>query len=173
MDEVKIQIALSNKNLPGFPKYINHGCTRWGHQWIAMQKLGPTLKELLKQQQSIQKDRNYFSRRTIIQIGAQMLARLEALHTLGWLHLDIKPDNIMIGTDDMTNRESSTLYLIDFGVAQTFLDDSYCHIEEKDVDMFVGSTMFASVRAFEGKQQSRRDDLISLAYLLSYLMNNC
>lgn len=100
-----------------------------------------------------------------------MVARLEALHTLGWLHLDIKPDNILLGTDDMTNQESTTLYLIDFGVAQTFWGDSYGHIEEKKVDMFYGNTIFASVNAFRGKQQSRRDDLISLAYLLSYLMN--
>ena len=39
---------------------------------------------------------NGFSVKTVAQVGMQMLDRLEALHDLGYIHLDIKPDNLCI-----------------------------------------------------------------------------
>ena len=46
-------------------------------------------------------------------IISQLLEALKVVHNRGWLHRDIKPDNILIGTDDR-------VVLIDFGSARTF-----------------------------------------------------
>ena len=54
-----------------------------------------------------------------------MIQRLETLHELGFLHMDLKPDNIVLGSQDMFSKEkSSTVYLIDFGMTLPW-QDSY------------------------------------------------
>ena len=38
-----------------------------------------------------------FSVKTVLMIGLQVIDRIEALHTIGYVHRDIKPDNLAIG----------------------------------------------------------------------------
>ena len=47
------------------------------------------------------------------------------------------------------------------------IDD--CHGQFDPTNLFKGSYMFQSKNAFEGHTLSRRDDIISLIYLLIYL----
>ena len=46
-------------------------------------------------------------------IGISLLGRLQILHQKGFIHNDLKPDNIMIGGPDEINQ----IYLIDFGIS--------------------------------------------------------
>ncbi len=69
-----------------------------------MEKLGFTLSSYIN---SFQK----FPSSTIVEIGLQLLDRLEILHYEGYVHLDLKPSNIIFSQD------KTTLYLIDFGFA--------------------------------------------------------
>ncbi|CDW82767.1 protein kinase-like protein [Stylonychia lemnae] len=136
-----------------------------------MQMLEKSLKDVIKGR------RNVFSTKTVCQIGIQIvnhchckvnflqLNRLKDLHELGYLHLDIKPDNILIQTEKVSNKNStkSMLYLIDFGISQTYLDkDGLNHKQMKTNEQFNGNLIFS---------QSRRDDIISLGYLLLFLFN--
>ena len=41
-----------------------------------------------------------FSMQEIIQIGIELIECVEKMHSKGYLHLDIKLDNIMIDEDD-------------------------------------------------------------------------
>jgi serine/threonine protein kinase len=63
--------------------------------------------------------RSYFSKNkkeqaTIIAVFYQLMECLKSLHVDGWLHLDIKSDNILIANSNGT----ITPYLIDFGMAK-------------------------------------------------------
>lgn len=51
--------------------------------------------------------------KTILMIGLQMIDRLEALHRIGYIHRDVKPDNLAIGLLE----KSKIIYLFDFGLA--------------------------------------------------------
>ena len=45
-----------------------------------------------------------------------MLKRIKTLHDLGYIHRDLKPANFIIGD----YKNSSVIYLIDFGIAEVF-----------------------------------------------------
>ena len=60
-----------------------------------------------------------------------MIDRLKILHSIGYLHLDLKPDNILLGSD-VSNKLSSTLYLVDFGITKTYLDSSLDHLPYRE-----------------------------------------
>jgi serine/threonine protein kinase len=66
----------------------------------------------------------------------------------------------------------SKIYLIDFGLAQHFRDPrTQDHIPQTRGNELVGTIRYASINSHKGIQQSRRDDLESLAYTLLYLLH--
>lgn len=81
------------------------------------------------------------------------------------IHRDIKPENYVIGNEDIT-----TLYMIDFGLAKYYRDQNDGkHIPNIEKKGLIGTARYASVNAHLGKEQSRRDDMISIGYVLIYL----
>ena len=65
---------------------------------------------------------------------------------------------------------SKKLYLLDFGLAKRFRDKKTgMHIPYKEGKKFTGTACYASIYTHLGSEQSRRDDLESLAYILIYL----
>jgi len=93
------------------------------------------------------------------------LCSLEAVHGRGYIHRDIKPDNFMVGVGNV-------IYLIDFGLAQSFRDPTTRnHILPTTGHSLVGTIHYTSINSHFGLQQSRRDDLESFAYTLVFLLN--
>ncbi|CDW85612.1 isoform 2 of casein kinase i isoform delta [Stylonychia lemnae] len=41
----------------------------------------------------------------------------QQLHSIGYAHLDIKPDNILISSNNLNDAQSSIIHLIDFGIS--------------------------------------------------------
>ena len=123
-----------------------------------------------------------FSFKTTIQIGIQIINVLERLHNHGFVFNDLKPDNIVVGNvslDDYSeqdlqriNHQLWKLRLIDFGLASKIYDDNGNHIQQELCDKFKGSMLFASQHVFNFYITSRRDDLISLCYILIYLIDD-
>ena len=50
------------------------------------------------------------------------MERLRVLHKLGYVHNDVKLENMLVG-----NQDPQTLYLIDFGLSTTFLEQDGTH----------------------------------------------
>ncbi|KAK3304691.1 casein kinase I isoform delta [Chaetomium strumarium] len=124
---------------------------------LVMDALGPSLEDLL----------NYcdrkFSLKTILYIADQAIVRIEYIHSEGFLHRDIKPDNFLMGV----GRQGNILYTIDFGLAKEFFDAERC----KDVEGLAlgGTRRYASINNHNGREQSWGDDLESLGYVFVYL----
>lgn len=82
------------------------------------------------------------------------LDRLQVMHEIGYVHNDLKLENICIGLTD-----PHTVYLIDFGLATTFLEDDGSHCAKQFINKFSGNIMFTSLNSCRGNTKSRRDDI--------------
>ncbi|SCW00456.1 LAFE_0C04588g1_1 [Lachancea fermentati] len=121
--------------------------------------LGPSLEDLF----------NYchrkFSFKTVIMLALQMICRIQYIHGRSFIHRDIKPDNFLMGV----GRRGSTVHVIDFGLSKKYRDFStHHHIPYRENKNLTGTARYASVNTHLGIEQSRRDDLESLGYVLIY-----
>jgi len=140
----------------GFPKIYEIKKTK--KQIICvMEQLGPSLEDLYEF------CGRKFSLKTTLMIAIQILNRIESLHNAGYVHRDIKPDNFLIGM----GKNKSRIYLIDMGLAKKFIVADQ-HIEYGTDKSFTGSFRYSSIRNHKGIEQSRRDDLESLGYMLIF-----
>ena len=157
--KTEIEILTYLKGTKGIPKIYLHLFSK-KYNFMFLELLGPNLNELFHF------CNKKLSLPTVLSIGLQMLDRIESIHSLHIIHRDIKPENFLIGKKD----KISTIYLCDFGLAKRFRDNKTGnHIPYKTKKNFTGTPAFASVYTHLGCEQSRRDDLESLAYILIYL----
>jgi casein kinase 1 len=88
------------------------------------------------------------------------------VHKRNIVHLDLKPENIMLINDNLsieTLIKPGFIKLIDFGLA--------INVEQKESkrNVFIGSLRYASRNSHKGDLLGYRDDLESLIYVLIYL----
>ena len=99
-------------------------------------------------------------------IGIQLLERLKWIHSKDLVYIDIKPSNFLIGIND-----PNVIYIVDFGLCKKYRSSKTGkHILPKLTKKFKGTIKYASPNAIKGKEISRRDDLISLGYMLIFLL---
>lgn len=89
----------------------------------------------------------------------QLINIMRQIHSVFVIHCDIKPDNFMIQYVD----EELKLVIIDFGMSRLFVDSQQT---TKISDSLFGTPKYASYNVHLGHKYSRRDDLISIGYLL-------
>lgn len=115
---------------------------------MVMKMLGNSLESLFKQYNKT------FPLKTIVLAGLQILERIQFIHSQGFIHRDIKPDNFLIGKD----KENGIVFIIDFGLAKKYTLNG-AHISYKDNKNLTGTARYASVNTHLGVEQGRRDDL--------------
>ncbi|KAF8589128.1 casein kinase I delta [Ramaria rubella] len=103
-----------------------------------------------------------FSLPTVLMIADQLICRVQSLHANGMIHRDLKPDNFLIGRE----LWDKTIYVIDLGMAKVYRDERGHHIPWRTNKGFWGNPRYASIGAHEGNEQSRRNDMEALAYIL-------
>jgi len=123
--------------------------------------LGPSLED------SFEQCRRGFSLKTTLQLAAQMIARVEHVHSKDYLHRDIKPDNYLTGTES----NPAVVYLIDFGLSKRYRDvKTKQHIPYKEGRTLTGTARYASVGSHMGIEQGRKDDIEAIAYVVLYFL---
>ena len=128
---------------------------------MIMELLGQNLEELIKKMNP-----RRFSLKSVLMIADQMLVRLNTLHDKDYIHRDLKPENCVIGL----NKKENIIYLIDFGLSRRFRDGRTGeHIPYKEGKNILGTIRYVSIYTHYGIEQSRRDDIESLGYILVYL----
>merc|ERR1739848_455453 len=95
----------------------------------------------------------------------QMISRIEYIHGKNFLHRDIKPDNFLMGL----GKKGNLVYAIDFGLAKRFRDPrTHQHIPYRENKNLTGTARYTSINTHLGIEQSRRDDMESLGYVMLY-----
>lgn len=141
----------------GIPEVLHYGNIENGTKALVMSYLGPSLENLFDF------CNRKLSFKTIAMIGIQMMDRLEHIHKLGILHRDIKPDNFLIGI----GQNRGKIFMVDFGLSKSYREDDN-HISYRNNKNFTGTYRYSSIRNHRGVEQSRRDDLESVGYMLVY-----
>ncbi|KAH8482611.1 hypothetical protein H0E87_029892 [Populus deltoides] len=131
-----------------------------GDNVLVIDLLGPSLEDLF-----VYCGRK-FSLKTVLMLADQMIARIEYMHTKGFLHRDIKPDNFLMGL----GRKANQVHVIDFGLAKRYRDTTtHQHIPYRENKNLTGTARYASCNTHLGIEQSCRDDLESIGYVLLYI----
>ena len=150
--ETELTILRSLKS-PYVPKYLGSGnmATR---PYIAMEQVaGRPLEELIKEGKQ-------FSIDEVIRIGADLAQAVQSLHSQDAIHLDIKPDNVLI--DD-----EGKLTLIDFGLSH---HSRFPDLLAEEMRKGIGSAPYISPEQVVGVRSDSRSDIFSIGVIMYELL---
>lgn len=150
------RLLTGGSGIPQVHDYFSDG----DYNIMIMDRLGKSVEDVLGEQGgSLAAD-------IVVAIGRKVLSALEHVHRNGVAHRDLKPQNMMLAQD----TSDTNVYLIDYGLAKRFNDPVTGHIPySQNKRGLTGTPRYASVSSHLGAEQSRRDDLESLVYIMVYL----
>ena len=155
-NEATIMTYLKGPNIPFIKSFGYSG----DYNILVMQLMDKSLEDIFNK-------RKKFSVKTTCMLGYQMITVLQYIHDRHIIHRDIKPDNFVMGA----NENNAHLYLLDFGLAKKYRSSrtliQYPLVKKKKL---TGTARYASIHALEELEQSRRDDLESVGYVLMYFL---
>jgi casein kinase 1 len=100
-------------------------------------------------------------------LADQMLNCLEFMHSMGYVHRDIKPDNFLMGR----GQREKQVFLIDYGLAKNYREiPEWIDPLRAKYRNITGTARYCSIGALKGQDQFPKDDLESLGYVWVYLL---
>ena len=142
----------------GIPKLITFGHNK-NYNILIETLLGKSLHDIFI------KSKKPCDLKNICLIAIQLIERLEFIHSKNIVYRDVKPENFMIGIKD-----PNVIYIVDFGICKKYRSSKTGkHLLPRDTKIFNGTLKYSSANVIKGKESSRRDDLISLGYVLIFL----
>ena len=146
------------QGIVGVPEVYWHGYAG-GKFYIVMQLFGENLFKKYHKN-------NCCNISDAAKIALQVIRVLEGIHDRGYIHVDLKIENLMAARENPRQT-----YLIDYGGAIKFYDETGEHLKEKISVRYVTYTrIFATPNILRSLSSSRRDDLIMLGYVLLDLL---
>ena len=162
----------------GIPKVYWFG-RECEYRAMVFEILGPSLEDLF----------NYcgrvFSLKMVLMLADQIITRLQHVHSKNVIHQDIKPEYFLMGIGE----KGSCVYVTDLGLAAEFLPHDAPPAASESHFGLLGTANFASVNGHRGlskrtqsysliakladhfPEQSQRDDMESLGYMMLYFLN--
>ena len=124
-----------------------------------------------------------FSFMSTLILMEQMIRIVESLHSKGIIHRNLNPHKFLFGKEETSDILSSKmikkeinvdpysqLYLIDYSSAKFYNEnDEHIKFDDKAKDFYFTNKNYCSIWAELRMEQSRRDDLYSLFYIMIYL----
>ena len=155
------KIGINQDTVIGFPKFYGIG-ELLDCYYLILEFLGPNLIDLFRFCGT-----KRFTISTVCLIALQILNRIEYLHKHHYIHRDIKPENFVIGIEEKSN----VIHCIDFGLSKRYKNPkNHQHIPYREGRALTGTARYVSINTHLGIEQSRRDDLESIGYVLVFFL---
>ena len=134
---------------PAVVRYLDHGVTRDGSRFVAMEWItGLDLESWLA--------RGRIEVAQAIALARQVAGALAAIHARGVVHRDVKPANLLL-VDDRVDA----VKLVDFGIAGELED-----LERSDPGVVIGTPEYMAPEALRGDPVDERADVYGLGAVL-------
>lgn len=101
-------------------------------------------------------------RERIVELFVQLARALDYIHTLGLVHEDIKPSNVLVCPPDNENAQPQAK-LIDFGLARMLRGPGPAEVLDDNEVMVLGTPGFSAPEKINGQLTDSRSDIYSLA----------
>jgi serine/threonine-protein kinase len=146
--------APSSIGHPGIVQVLDGGFESDGSLYLVLELLeGVSMREAL--------DEDALRAEEVVQIGSELLEALAAAHERGFIHRDIKPDNIFLAHD---GRGGVVVKLLDFGIASA--RGSEADVKLTQTGAVLGTPLYMSPEQATGVRIDARSDLWSVGALL-------
>ena len=149
--EARAAAALAHPNAVTIYDFVEE----MGQYFLVMEYIhGPTLKQLIGQRRQLQA-------RETLEIAAQVCAVLQVAHARGFIHRDIKPQNIMLVADTTAAGGDILVKLTDFGIVRVAEDAGLTNS-----GIVLGTADYLSPEQARGEKLTASSDLYSLGVVM-------
>ena len=150
--------AASRLSHPGAVTVYDFGQSEGGEMFLVMEYIdGPSLSELARDHK--------LSPLAAVDLVLEVLEALEEAHDYGVLHMDLKPDNVLVQQDRQGARHAK---VVDFGLAKLLHDEAAPRTTEPGVTY--GTPGFISPEELRGDRVDHRADLYAVGVMLHQLL---